>query len=180
MWQPKTDSWIAHDLLIEPIKRACSIPFLHPNVITVTALILSIAIVPLHNYKHYGLVVLCALCRQLADCVDGEVARTCNKSSRIGGFLDTTADFVFLAATGYVSATFFTSSVTLQIANAFLNPLIVMIWYYMVDGQRAFYDHAAGKDYERHPLLALIMENSFVIVVITCCVYIGAIMRHRP
>jgi len=66
--------------------------YIHPNVITVFGITLNIAIFyTVENNKFFVTVVLLVF-RYLADCLDGGTARKYNKTSKIGGALDTFSD----------------------------------------------------------------------------------------
>lgn len=77
--------------LLNPLaKRIC---FVHPNLVTLACLITTIPIVLniLNNGSAVALVLWFVL-KALLDCLDGSVARTCNRSSKLGALLDTLSD----------------------------------------------------------------------------------------
>lgn len=69
--------------------------FIHPNIITILGGILSIFLCINIIYKKDILVaILLAFLIQLCDCLDGSIARTCNKQSKFGALLDNTVDIL--------------------------------------------------------------------------------------
>tara|TARA_B100001094_G_scaffold313605_1_gene351558 strand:- start:716 stop:1258 length:543 start_codon:yes stop_codon:yes gene_type:complete len=78
---------------------------IHPNIITISGLILNYFIyIYLNNQKNNKLTnlqfIICMFFRWLSDCMDGAIARKYNKGSKLGHYLDTLSDviiaFVFL------------------------------------------------------------------------------------
>lgn len=69
--------------------------FLHPNIVTLTGGLIIIPIVKniIQNGSRIELVFWMML-RALFDCLDGSVARICNKSTSFGSFLDTVVDSI--------------------------------------------------------------------------------------
>ena len=65
---------------------------IHPNVITVFGIILNIAIFYAVENNNFSFTAILSVFRYLADCLDGGVARKYNKTSKIGGALDTFSD----------------------------------------------------------------------------------------
>lgn len=79
-------------------KKLC---FLNPNHITIVCFLMVFPI--LYGLRSgWGLPALLALTfvRQSLDCLDGAVARSCNKRSRLGAILDMTEDVMSIAAIG--------------------------------------------------------------------------------
>ena len=75
--------------------------FLNPNHITIVCFLMVFPI--LYGLRSgWGLPALLALTfvRQSLDCLDGAVARSCNKRSRLGAILDMTEDVMSIAAIG--------------------------------------------------------------------------------
>lgn len=99
MFNPKLD----YKLMYEPMKKYIT-PFfckynIHPNYVTIFAMFLNILLFyKLKNYYNFKLkndkifiiILLYVMC--FLDCLDGSVARNCNKYSELGGFLDITND----------------------------------------------------------------------------------------
>jgi phosphatidylglycerophosphate synthase len=69
---------------------------IHPNVITGVGFILTPVIWTLLKSSHaHVLLVIVTLFRGFLDCLDGTVARRCNKQTAIGSKLDILSDFIF-------------------------------------------------------------------------------------
>lgn len=96
-WYLYFDEWFVRQTLSGRLRKFCEWR-IHPNVITGTALVLAVAIPVLH-FRHLSWWVTIALVfRQFLDCLDGEVARCCGKTSRVGGLLDTIGDSLYAFA----------------------------------------------------------------------------------
>jgi phosphatidylglycerophosphate synthase len=65
---------------------------IHPNVITIFGIILNITIFYTAENNNFFFTAVLLIFRYLADCLDGGVARKYNKTSKIGGSLDTFSD----------------------------------------------------------------------------------------
>ena len=80
-----------------------TIPFckkynIHPNTITIINIINSILLY--YNFKKYknnNLIIFQISMHLILDCLDGEIARQCNKQSKLGGYLDSIGDTYFLS-----------------------------------------------------------------------------------
>ena len=88
------DDWFVATLFPSFLRFCCD-RNIHPNVLTALALGLSAAIPYFHLNRRTWAVVAAILLRQLLDCLDGEVARRCRKTSLLGAWLDNIADSVF-------------------------------------------------------------------------------------
>ena len=101
MFNPKLD----YKLMYNPMKKYIT-PFfckynIHPNYVTIFAMLLNIVLYyKLKNYYNYNfnlkndkifiIILIYIMC--FFDCLDGSIARNCNKHSELGGFLDITND----------------------------------------------------------------------------------------
>jgi phosphatidylglycerophosphate synthase len=88
-----TDKYI-YKYIINPFSS--KICFLEPNYITMLAIFLTIPVVYglLNNWSTLSLVLL-VMFRAFLDCLDGSVARNCNKLSDFGHKLDQYGDVIF-------------------------------------------------------------------------------------
>lgn len=79
--------------IVNPLaKKVC---FLSPNFVTTTGILLTIILA--HNIVYSGCIyraVFLALLIQLLDCLDGAIARKCNKKTKFGALYDIAADAV--------------------------------------------------------------------------------------
>ena len=81
--------------LLHPVLQLCCILHIHPNVITLSSVITSVLLLHFHNTHQFNYVIYMIIYKWLSDGLDGEVARKCNKTSVIGGILDTFSDEFF-------------------------------------------------------------------------------------
>ena len=90
-----TDKYI-YTYIVNPI--ASKICFLEPNYITILAILLTIPVVYglLNNWSTETMVLL-IIFRSFLDCLDGAVARKCNKFSEFGGKLDVNGDILYIS-----------------------------------------------------------------------------------
>ena len=84
------DYWF-YKYLYEPLSR--QLCFIHPNYITIANLFMLIPIAYglLHRWS-LGSIIALAFVRGSLDCLDGAVARSCNKTSEFGKYLDIAVD----------------------------------------------------------------------------------------
>lgn len=82
----------------------CVIPFfcknnIHPNVITIFGIFLNYIVYIILKEKPINTLIISfiLILRYIVDCLDGEVARHCNKKSKLGGFLDLHSDLILIS-----------------------------------------------------------------------------------
>jgi phosphatidylglycerophosphate synthase len=81
---------------LAPLVRSfCPHAWLHPNVLTLVGLALTLLIAPCHLWGLHWAACVLVLLRTLLDGLDGETARKCDKRTKLGGYLDTTSDAVY-------------------------------------------------------------------------------------
>ena len=97
------DAWFADSLCDGFVRSMCSIG-VHPNVITTMALGFSIAFFALHQNGMFFAAAACIVLRQAFDCLDGAVARRCDKQSAFGMHYDTVTDQIFFMFVWFVVA----------------------------------------------------------------------------
>ena len=83
--------------------------YIHPNLITISGLIINFIIFNLLNTNNpnYYLVIFLILYRWFADCLDGAIARKYNKGSKLGHYLDTFSDIIMGFITLYFIQKYF-------------------------------------------------------------------------
>ena len=83
--------------LIDHITPFCCKNNIHPNLITILNIINSVFIYcNLHCISERRNIIIFQIILHLyLDSLDGEVARVCNKQSKLGGYLDTIGDLYF-------------------------------------------------------------------------------------
>ena len=80
-----------YDYLCKPLAQ--KICFIHPNVITIIGFLFTFPIIYNILYKgNYFVFVILVFTRYYLDCLDGSLARTCNKTSKLGSILDNVLD----------------------------------------------------------------------------------------
>jgi len=88
----KGDDWLTDAILA----RWGYLQYVHPNLITLTGLIMNFIILYTMTHKLFLLTNTILFFRYLTDCLDGGVARKYNKKSKIGGALDTASDNILI------------------------------------------------------------------------------------
>ena len=86
---------------------------IHPNLITIFGIILNFAVIFLFQNKYISLLNITLLVRYLCDTLDGFVAREFNKSSELGGYLDTFSDLMFILIYVYLILNTYTDNMIL-------------------------------------------------------------------
>ena len=91
-----TDKYIY--ILLDKITPLCCKYNIHPNIITLSNIINSIFLfINIKCYNNKKIIIIQMILYYIFDCLDGEVARKCNKQSKLGGYLDTISDMLFFA-----------------------------------------------------------------------------------
>lgn len=100
---PRSFDYYLYKYIANPLARK-SCGAVTPNMVTFGTLVLVVPI--LHNLLTGGGVVpfaLVVIIRQLGDCLDGAIARTCDMGSLSGALFDTTSDYLFGCALAYAA-----------------------------------------------------------------------------
>ena len=101
------------------IAKLFDFPFLkhiHPNYITLAGMTLNFVILYCFIYKYTVLFIISVIARYLFDLLDGFVSRKYNKTSQLGGLLDTISDFGFFVICAYTILNTFISNVFLLVS----------------------------------------------------------------
>jgi outer membrane protein assembly factor BamB/phosphatidylglycerophosphate synthase len=159
-----------------PFIQFCCRANIHPNVITISSLVTTAFMVYCHRYGLKVLVPLLIMYKWFADAVDGPVARACGKSSNIGGFLDSLADYIF-AACAYiviVNTLFPKRNILIVGIEGFLVAAIPWAIIVAVNGTSALYSHADFKNSHSviNSLIWYATENTFIMLIMLAIVYI--------
>ena len=85
------------------VENVSFLKHIHPNIITISGLVLNFYIYHLLNTPNTNiyLLVFCIIYRWLADCLDGAIARKYKKGSKLGHQLDTLSDIIMGFITFY-------------------------------------------------------------------------------
>lgn len=96
-----SDGLMLESALRPVVRAACSLG-VHPNAVTVSSIVTTAAMVYAHLARTSSgtcgvalAVPALAMYKWVADVLDGAIARTCDRSSKLGGALDTLADATF-------------------------------------------------------------------------------------
>lgn len=173
MWQ--TDEWIVKNIFEDHLGIACKYK-IHPNLVTVVALVLSALIPFMHIYKLYFLVFFSIIIRQLCDTLDGSIARKCEKVSRIGGLLDTIADTIFYFSVFFVIYYMLTQDITIVFLGAFVTVGILMVIHCIIFKINVLYDHSLAKGNENDSFskstISFIFNNSMILAILLAVIYV--------
>ena len=140
---------------------------IHPNVITVTGIILNFVIYYLLKIKEITYANILIFLRCICDIMDGAVARKYKKQSELGGYLDTIDDVLLVTMYTYFISYHFSKSK--DIARIFTAIVTSIHIYSMKD---ALSDHSSIKEEGEnlfHNSIAFITNNSiffFIFIII--------------
>ena len=143
--------------------------FISPNAITVSGIFVNFFIYEsiLHDYRVTTFFLLTY--RYLADCLDGGVARKYNKSSKIGGLLDTISDNLLIFIITLALCTIY------QTGNEILYALILtFINIFEMVRRRSIVDHInikVGGNYIEE-IYSFFVNNSFIMFIAVYIIYI--------
>ena len=101
------DEWFVQKTLSSHLHIFCDWN-IHPNAISGLSLAVAAAIPFLHYRRLLWWVAASIVLRQILDCLDGEVARRCHKTSKAGAMLDAIGDTVFFFVLLTLLISFFT------------------------------------------------------------------------
>ena len=93
-----SDAYFSKTLCRPLVNFMCKIG-VHPNFITFLSLVCGLSALFFHIKRQYWVVASLIVLRTAFDCIDGEVARECNKMSKFGSFFDGAADQAFYLIT---------------------------------------------------------------------------------
>jgi len=167
------DRWFVRTALSAYIRKCCDWN-IHPNAITVVALLMTAAIPFLHYFRMFWEVTAAIVLRQVLDCIDGEVARQCNKISKLGALLDTISDIIFYFALISIVVSFFTPD---PLRIVFFSALVFGVWFAIhvaICKEAALIGHSI-RDYDTPSLYrrsyAFMVNNSLIFVVAIAAIY---------
>ena len=140
-----------------------TIPFckkynIHPNTITIINIINSVFLYyNLKCFKNNNLIICQIILHLLLDCLDGEVARQCNKQSKLGGYLDSFGDIYFISIILlYILKKYF----KYNYFNNKLNVLFTCIPLYYISCQVMTQDTHESKKY----LFEFLLQENLIII----------------
>lgn len=175
-----TDDWLVDNVFDKHLPLACKLN-VHPNIITIVALVLSALIPFMHTRGHTWLVFWFLIVRQLCDTLDGAVARRCKKTSRLGGLLDSVADIVVFYSITFVVLSFFMGASWKTYAAAGGVMVVVLAIHFHFFDTSTLYDHAGAKKNGTKTIykdvFATIANNSMVASSVFALLYV-VYVRH--
>jgi phosphatidylglycerophosphate synthase len=120
--------------------------YIHPNQITIFGILMNIVSIYylffLPDLNNYGISFSMILFfRWLADCLDGNVARKYNKTSKLGNILDTCSDMMMMIIYYFYLFT----RIQNNIFASFLTVVYSFIGYFMIYENRIFESHSLIK-----------------------------------
>jgi outer membrane protein assembly factor BamB/phosphatidylglycerophosphate synthase len=167
----------------EYVKSLCPYPALHPNVVTMLGIVATGGILAVYHLSKDRrgtgtFVAICALIavRTASDCLDGPIARTCDKKSALGASLDTIADTLYWMAVIYIAlhATTCCSSRVAAAGSVGAVALFFVLGAIAYGGTAWIDDHAAVKGGGGGMAFAY---NNIVILNIAVCAFLYAALR---
>jgi phosphatidylglycerophosphate synthase len=142
---------------------------IHPNLITIVSLICNVALylilMPrLSGTGHFnvGAFTAVVILRCLTDILDGAVARKYNKTSQLGGLLDTLGDVMLIMLFAYYVCRRF--NMTYALCWVLFITMAVGIYSLGI-----YHDHAAAKSYDGHigrRILAFGTNNTVIVFLV--------------
>ena len=173
-WYTHFDEWIVEKTLASHFHVFCDW-HIHPNVVTALSLAAAAAIPWLHFRHAFGWVAASLVGRQILDCLDGEVARRCRKTSKFGARFDAAGDVLFF----FVIMVLMVSYVVADPARVLLVSLaafgVVFAVHVSICRGAGLFEHAV-KTYDTPSLYqrsyAYLVNNSLVFSGATALIYI--------
>lgn len=168
----------------EYVSQLCEYAFLHPNVITTLAVVASLTLlylvhVPKFTTTRIVVMIVLLFARAYLDCLDGAVARRCNKTSRFGAAYDMIADYFnyFVLAYGLFYV------ITGKVQTSALCAVLVIIFHTLMlyVSLRSFdfiYDHTQ-LDKANIPVVTFAHNHLILFNMIVAIVFIIAIIGTR-
>ena len=172
----KTDQWVIDQIFGKHINVAC-LWNIDPNSVTSVGLALSLTIGVLHVFKHYWWVSLFMILRQLCDLLDGPIARTCFRTSKLGGYFDTIADNIYSGTVIFVFLHIFFGVGFISIGCAILIPISYIIIGTLLYTPKVLYDHSQYAQSEEINFHIFLADNIFVTSFLTALIYLILIFK---
>ena len=172
--------WKTDDYLMEKIDK--TIPLyckfnIHPNIITLIGLVIALSLPYIHHLNLHWIVFIAIIIRQYFDCLDGAVARTCEKTSKLGGYLDTLADIIFNGCLIYIFLVIFTKNHKLSLNLSIITMTLVIIIHVLIIGSNVLHDHSIIKKCDSDTslficILSFFPNNTFLIYSVVAISYL--------
>jgi phosphatidylglycerophosphate synthase len=167
------DKWFIQKTLSPHIRKFCDWN-IHPNVVTGISLVMAAAIPFFHHNRLPWGVVASIVGRQLLDCLDGEIARGCGKTTSLGALLDSISDGVFYLALISLLVSIFTQNPLLILVFSCLSFSGLFVIHVSICKGSALIDHSV-KTYATPSLYrksyAFLVNSSLIFVIVFAIVY---------
>ena len=134
---------------------------IHPNIISITGIICNFIIIFFLLKKNIYWANIFIIIRYYTDILDGAVARKYNKTSKLGGYLDTMNDIIFITLYIFIISYFIITNKNIiysQIITLFCF-FGIIIYFKKID---VLSDHDKLKDTDYNKILAFITNNSII------------------
>jgi phosphatidylglycerophosphate synthase len=170
------DEWFFRKTLASRLHVFCEW-HIHPNAISAVSLAFAAAILPLHFRQLRGWAAAAIVLHQYLDCLDGEVARHCRKTSRLGGIIDGIGDAVFFyVAVALIMSFFIPGPGRVLWVSGFAFGVLLLV-HISICKVAPLVDHSV-KTYETRSLYkkayAYLVNNSLVFAGLGALVYLCA------
>ena len=133
---------------------------IHPNIITTIGIIINLIIPIKINQKKINEVNILLVIRYLIDIFDGAIARKYNKTSKIGGYLDTFSDLILFYIYIYIG-----SKCVLNLPEhlcKLLTLFLSLCIYIYLNNLDSLSDHKFLYTNKKNQLLTFFMNNTIV------------------
>ena len=147
--------------------------YIHPNIITISGLLLNFYIYKLLNTNKINIYILflSLFYRWLADILDGAIARKYNKQSKLGHYLDTLSDSILII----IGLHFILISI-LNFSFYISSIFIILILMFLFIRYNILESHKNLKKYNKHNLIdytiQLFTNNSYIYFTILFLLYL--------
>lgn len=140
---------------------------IHPNIITSFSFICNFIILYLFLYqKNDTLLIIVFILRYLSDLLDGQVARTYNKTSKLGNTLDTLSDIMLIGIFLYLF------DMKLNIPYKYILTIYSLCIFFCKYKYSIFVQHNNIKDSNKSNIfMSFFVNNSFLIFILTYIFY---------
>jgi phosphatidylglycerophosphate synthase len=142
--------------------------YIHPNIITLSSFALNLIIFNTFKYNtNTHLLPYILFLRWLSDILDGQIARTYNKTSKIGHILDTVSDIILAGIYLYLF------SIKFNIKSTYVWIIYVIYILYCNYGFKLFETHEYVKNNEKSNIYAsYLVNNSYIIFILAYIFYL--------
>ena len=137
----------------------------HPNYVSIANLLIStpLAMYALLNRWSLGAVIIVFLFHNILDCMDGSIARACDKKSKLGAFLDSASDIVFMIVVVLTVLYIMTQKYGLFDWKTGVTAVALSVTTFVLSIGTDYIHH---DDFESNPVINLVHDNTTVLFVV--------------